>query len=83
MLRQQTSSVPNQRLPKVEILRNAIGYIESLEAMLSQSACEKEGDGSERLAMDATAAAEQRKRRVEDRIMDFRAMKQVLRVLSR
>ena len=37
MLRQQTSTVPNQRLPKVEILRNAIGYIESLEALLSQS----------------------------------------------
>ncbi|TRY73176.1 hypothetical protein TCAL_08171 [Tigriopus californicus] len=37
ILRQQTSSVPNQRLPKVEILRNAICYIESLESILAQS----------------------------------------------
>ena len=42
ILRQQTSKVPNQRLPKVEILRNAICYIESLESMLNdaQSATE-------------------------------------------
>ena len=38
ILRQQTSKVPNQRLPKVEILRNAICYIESLEALLSEAA---------------------------------------------
>ena len=37
MLRRQTSTVPNQRLPKVEILRNAICYIEALENLLSQS----------------------------------------------
>ena len=37
MLRQQTSTSVNQKLPKVEILRNAICYIESLEAILSQS----------------------------------------------
>lgn len=37
ILRQQTSNVPNQRLPKVEILRNAICYIESLESILAQS----------------------------------------------
>lgn len=35
ILRQHTSSSPNQRLPKVEILRNAIYYIESLEGLLS------------------------------------------------
>jgi len=35
ILRQHTSSSPNQRLPKVEILRNAICYIESLESLLS------------------------------------------------
>ena len=48
ILRQQTSKVPNQRLPKVEILRNAICYIESLESMLNdaQSATES----SDRLA---------------------------------
>lgn len=37
MLRQQTSSASNQRLPKVEILRNAICYIEALESLLSSS----------------------------------------------
>ena len=36
-LRQQTSSSSNQRLPKVEILRNAICYIEALESLLSNS----------------------------------------------
>ncbi|XP_011313849.1 myogenic-determination protein isoform X2 [Fopius arisanus] len=34
VLKRRTSSNPNQRLPKVEILRNAIEYIESLEAVL-------------------------------------------------
>ncbi|XP_012636109.1 myoblast determination protein 1 [Microcebus murinus] len=33
-LKRCTSSNPNQRLPKVEILRNAIRYIESLQALL-------------------------------------------------
>lgn len=33
-LRRCTASSPNQRLPKVEILRNAISYIESLQALL-------------------------------------------------
>lgn len=33
-LKRRTCSNPNQRLPKVEILRNAIEYIESLEEML-------------------------------------------------
>ncbi|XP_023344683.1 transcription factor SUM-1 [Eurytemora carolleeae] len=35
ILRQHTSNSPNQRLPKVEILRNAICYIESLETLLA------------------------------------------------
>ena len=34
VLKRRTSDNPNQRLPKVEILRNAIDYIESLEALL-------------------------------------------------
>ncbi|CAG5080965.1 Similar to nau: Myogenic-determination protein (Drosophila melanogaster) [Cotesia congregata] len=34
VLKRRTSNNPNQRLPKVEILRNAIEYIESLEALL-------------------------------------------------
>ena len=38
-LRKRTSSSnTNQRLPKVEILRNAICYIEALESILSSSA---------------------------------------------
>lgn len=34
MLKRRTSTNPNQRLPKVEILRNAIEYIISLEDLL-------------------------------------------------
>ncbi|XP_058802436.1 myogenic factor 5 isoform X2 [Phymastichus coffea] len=34
VLKRRTSDNPNQRLPKVEILRNAIEYIESLETLL-------------------------------------------------
>ena len=34
VLKRRTCSNPNQRLPKVEILRNAIEYIESLEDLL-------------------------------------------------
>lgn len=33
-LKKRTCSNPNQRLPKVEILRNAIEYIEGLEEVL-------------------------------------------------
>lgn len=33
-LKRCTTANPNQRLPKVEILRNAISYIESLQALL-------------------------------------------------
>jgi hypothetical protein len=34
VLKRRSSANPNQRLPKVEILRNAIEYIESLEDLL-------------------------------------------------
>ena len=37
VLKRRTCNNPGQRLPKVEILRNAIEYIESLEDMLSAS----------------------------------------------
>ncbi|OQR77797.1 myogenic-determination protein-like [Tropilaelaps mercedesae] len=37
LLKRRTSANPNQRLPKVEILRNAIEYIESLEELLQQN----------------------------------------------
>lgn len=37
VLKRRTCNNPGQRLPKVEILRNAIEYIESLEDMLAVS----------------------------------------------
>ena len=36
-LKRRTCNNPGQRLPKVEILRNAIEYIEALEDMLAAS----------------------------------------------
>ncbi|CAH8534671.1 unnamed protein product [Schistosoma curassoni] len=36
-LKKRTCANPNQRMPKVEILRNAIDYIENLEDMLQQN----------------------------------------------
>ncbi|XP_030370432.1 myogenic-determination protein [Scaptodrosophila lebanonensis] len=44
VLKRRTSSNPNQRLPKVEILRNAIEYIESLEDLLQESAPTRDSD---------------------------------------
>ncbi|XP_017008909.2 myogenic-determination protein [Drosophila takahashii] len=44
ILKRRTSSNPNQRLPKVEILRNAIEYIESLEDLLQESNPTRDGD---------------------------------------
>ena len=44
-LKRHTSANPNQRLPKVEILRNAIEYIEKLERLLQVE--KGNGDGSE------------------------------------
>ncbi|SPP81205.1 myogenic-determination protein [Drosophila guanche] len=44
ILKRRTSSNPNQRLPKVEILRNAIEYIESLEDLLQESSPSRDGD---------------------------------------
>ena len=43
-LKRRTSHNPNQRLPKVEILRNAIEYIEGLEELLHGSSNSREGD---------------------------------------
>lgn len=37
VLKRRTSTNPSQRLPKVEILRNAIEYIENLEDLLHVS----------------------------------------------
>ncbi|KAJ6637229.1 Synaptic vesicular amine transporter, partial [Pseudolycoriella hygida] len=42
VLKRRTSTNPNQRLPKVEILRNAIEYIENLEDLLHDSPVARE-----------------------------------------
>ena len=44
-LKRRTCPNPNQRLPKVEILRNAIEYIESLEELLHGSRVARAEDG--------------------------------------
>ncbi|KAJ9593018.1 hypothetical protein L9F63_015316, partial [Diploptera punctata] len=44
LLKRRTCTNPNQRLPKVEILRNAIEYIESLEDLLQET--HHDGTGS-------------------------------------
>ncbi|XP_017799113.1 PREDICTED: transcription factor SUM-1 [Habropoda laboriosa] len=48
VLKRRTSNNPNQRLPKVEILRNAIEYIEGLETLLrsNRSSATQEHHGS-------------------------------------
>jgi hypothetical protein len=43
VLKRRTCTNPNQRLPKVEILRNAIEYIESLEDLLQGA--QRDGSG--------------------------------------
>nr|ABW34376.1 MyoD-ERT2 fusion protein [Shuttle vector pLV.mMyoD::ERT2.eGFP] len=45
-LKRCTSSNPNQRLPKVEILRNAIRYIEGLQALLRDQDAAPPGDSA-------------------------------------
>nr|KAG5692646.1 hypothetical protein BaRGS_003536 [Batillaria attramentaria] len=45
-LKRRTCPNPNQRLPKVEILRNAIEYIESLEELLHGSRVARADDGA-------------------------------------
>ncbi|EAT33405.1 AAEL014322-PA [Aedes aegypti] len=44
VLKRRTSTNPNQRLPKVEILRNAIEYIDSLQALLEVSFSHRTSD---------------------------------------
>lgn len=53
VLKRRTSTNPNQRLPKVEILRNAIEYIESLEDLLQGAQGGPGGPGQQ----DAAATA--------------------------
>lgn len=61
MLKRRTSNNPNQRLPKVEILRNAIEYIESLEALLQGN--RPTGD-QDRPAVDGTVRIAPRRRSI-------------------
>ena len=44
-LKKRTCPNPNQRLPKVEILRNAIEYIENLEDLLKTTSASKGNSG--------------------------------------
>ncbi|XP_069702954.1 uncharacterized protein nau isoform X2 [Periplaneta americana] len=46
VLKRRTCTNPNQRLPKVEILRNAIEYIESLEDLLQGAQHDGSGNAS-------------------------------------
>ena len=55
-LRKQTSTSSNQRLPKVEILRNAICYIEALESILSSASQSTAAAAAAASAAAATSA---------------------------
>ncbi|XP_012176617.2 myogenic-determination protein [Bombus terrestris] len=67
VLKRRTSNNPNQRLPKVEILRNAIEYIEGLEALLqSNRSSVAQGRGSTNDTPDATSP-----RYVTERLRQF------------
>ncbi|XP_034541811.1 myoblast determination protein 1 homolog [Notolabrus celidotus] len=56
-LKRCTSANPNQRLPKVEILRNAISYIESLQALLRGGQDEGFYPGLEHYSGDSDASS--------------------------
>ncbi|XP_038621283.1 myoblast determination protein 1 [Tachyglossus aculeatus] len=56
-LKRCTSSNPNQRLPKVEILRNAIRYIEGLQALLRDQDGAAPGPGAPFYPAGAAPAA--------------------------
>lgn len=66
VLKRRTSNNPNQRLPKVEILRNAIEYIESLEALLQGN----RSTGNQEHALAANLNGES-PRYVTDRLRQF------------
>ncbi|XP_070190646.1 myogenic-determination protein-like [Littorina saxatilis] len=56
-LKRRTCPNPNQRLPKVEILRNAIEYIESLEELLHGSRVTRADDGTVCPATDGNSSS--------------------------
>lgn len=57
MLKRRTCPNPNQRLPKVEILRNAIDYIESLEELLHGARGTRPGNGEDGGAESGSASS--------------------------
>ena len=57
MLKRRTCPNPNQRLPKVEILRNAIDYIESLEELLHGARGARPGNSEDGGAESGSASS--------------------------
>ena len=57
MLKRRTCPNPNQRLPKVEILRNAIDYIESLEELLHGARGARPGNSKDGAAESGSASS--------------------------
>ncbi|XP_036952698.1 myoblast determination protein 1 homolog [Acanthopagrus latus] len=68
-LKRCTASSPNQRLPKVEILRNAISYIESLQALLRTGRDESFYPPLEQYSGDSDASSP--RSTCSDGMMDF------------
>ncbi|XP_066587735.1 transcription factor SUM-1 [Prorops nasuta] len=73
VLKRRTSNNPNQRLPKVEILRNAIEYIESLEALLqgNYSTSAQDHVSSDNLNRDSPQYVTDRLRQFSDPLARF------------
>ncbi|XP_064843572.1 myoblast determination protein 1 homolog 2 [Oncorhynchus masou masou] len=70
-LKRCTSNNPNQRLPKVEILRNAISYIESLQSLLRGQDGENYYPVLEHYSGDSDASSPQSN--CSDGMMDYNA----------
>ncbi|XP_011498954.1 PREDICTED: myogenic-determination protein [Ceratosolen solmsi marchali] len=73
VLKRRTSDNPNQRLPKVEILRNAIEYIESLEALLQGNRVSgpQKRTSMESMNVDSTKYVTDRLRQFSDPLARF------------
>ncbi|XP_035538392.1 myoblast determination protein 1 homolog [Morone saxatilis] len=69
-LKRCTASNPNQRLPKVDILRNAISYIESLQALLRTGRDDGFYSSMEHYSGDSDASSSPRSN-CSDGMMDF------------
>ncbi|XP_063986640.1 myogenic-determination protein [Diachasmimorpha longicaudata] len=71
VLKRRTSNNPNQRLPKVEILRNAIEYIESLEALLQGNRSTSQDHVSENTSGESPQYVTDRLRQFSDPLARF------------